>query len=145
MINEWKSTELSLDFILGILSAAIFLRESFWNKYSHNNESEREEMSPVDPSQDSSWKESMLGPVHTLISYSKTTRWEGKQARFYRAHMAVSRSLGERLLTVLTYISRQQGSSCLADRLIKPCSRKPLSKSSSQYLVTHLFHLILPQ
>jgi hypothetical protein len=53
MINEWKSTELSLDFILGVLSAAIFLRESFWNKYSHN-ESGREEMPPVDQSQDSS-------------------------------------------------------------------------------------------
>lgn len=54
--------------------SSILLREPFSNKRSDANVSGREEMLPVDQSQDSSWKASIPGPVCILIAYVKTSR-----------------------------------------------------------------------
>lgn len=62
--------------------------ESFWNKHPNINESGRGVISPVDWSQDSSWKTSRLGLVCIFVLYSKITR-----CKILQKHVCVSRLL----------------------------------------------------
>ena len=97
-----------LEVILGVpVSCYSLVGIFFWKRHYYYPESGREEMSPVDRSQDSSWEEmspvdrsqdsswkaSMSGPACTLICILKPQGGAGKHARCYRAHMAVSRLL----------------------------------------------------
>lgn len=59
--------------------------ESFWNKHPNTTESGKGVISPVDWSQDSSWKTSRLGLVCIFILYSKISR-----CKILQKHVCVS-------------------------------------------------------
>lgn len=103
------------------------LQESSWNKHSNTNENGREETSPVDRSQDSSWKTSMQGPVRVFIFYTETRIWGRKASKTFHIIQESSWQSSPTctLLRAKThcfsyssrsFCTRKQVTSCLANR-----------------------------
>lgn len=129
-IRTWHSNGGSPDKFFGCLwSCSIHhvLQESSWNKHSNTNENGREETSPVDRSQDSSWKTSMQGPVRVFIFYTETRIWGRKASKTFHIIQESSWQSSPTctLLRAKThcfsyssrsFCTRKQVTSCLANR-----------------------------